>query len=141
MPFALTLIGLLLIITGFQNTYKAFGAQVVGDFSGNGNFFYWILSLGAIGSLGYIKGFEGFSRAFMALVIIVMVIGLYKKNPNIFKDLQTGVNTGSNTPVNPIGAPLAASSGGSGGGSGGNSGGGLDIGSVASTALSVASFF
>lgn len=138
MPFALTFVGLILIITGFQNTYREFGKTVQGDFSGEGNFIYWMAAIAVIGGLGYIKGLESFSRAFMFLVLIALVIATYKKNPNIFADLKSGIDTGSTTDVNPIGAPLQGASGGGGGGASG--GGGSDLAGAAQAATLIASF-
>lgn len=74
MPFALVTIGLLMIVTGAKGTQDELGSQLLKDFTGEGNFLYWIVAIGAIGSLGYIKPIEPFSRAFMALVVIAMVI-------------------------------------------------------------------
>lgn len=138
MPFALTFTGLLLIITGFQDTYKQFGAQVSGDFTGNNNFLFWLASIIIIGSLGYVKALEGFSRAFMVLILFVMVISAYKQNPNIFANVSTSISSGSSTAVNEIGAPLA------GGGGSAAGGGGSDMSSLTSAisvASEVASFF
>lgn len=118
MPFALTLIGLILVITGFQNTYKQFGTQLQNDFSGDNNFIYWVASIGIVGGIGYIKSFETFSRAFMALILLALILNLYKKNPNFFSDLETQLKTGSTSAVNPVGAPLPTSGSGGGGGSG-----------------------
>lgn len=138
MPFALTFVGLLLIVTGFQNTYKQFGALVQGDFTGSGNFIYWLASIGIIGGLGYIKGLESFSRAFMFLILLVLFIGAYKKNSNIFGEVQGDIASGS-TSTSPIGAPL-----GGGGGSSSSGSGGFNlsnIGQDASIVSSVAEFF
>lgn len=74
MPFALVIIGLVMIVTGAKGTQNELSEQLVKDFTGEGNFLYWIVSIGAIGSLGYIKSIEPLSRAFMALIIIAMVI-------------------------------------------------------------------
>lgn len=128
MPFALTFTGLLLIITGFQNTYKEFGAQVQDDFSGPNNFLYWLVSLLIIGMLGYVKSLEGLSRAFMGLIIVALILVTYQRNPQIFQQIGAGLAAGSTAPVNPIGAPLA---GGTGGGEGGGGGMFDDIGSLA----------
>lgn len=74
MPFALVIIGLVMIVSGARDTYRELGAEVVEDFTGPGNFFYWMLALGALGLVGTIPNFRDFSRAFMALVIISMII-------------------------------------------------------------------
>lgn len=121
MPFALTFVGMLLIITGFQNTYQQFGQQVQSDFTGQNNFLYWFAAIIIVGALGYIKSLETFSRAFLTLIILALIVQAYKQNPNVFSDIGSGISSGSSTQVNPIGAPLpgAAASGG-GTASGGN---------------------
>ena len=141
MPFALVFVGLLLVITGFQNTYAAFGKQVQGDFTGSGSFLYWMISIILVGSIGYIKELQGLSRAFMVLIVIALILNVYKKNPNFFSSINSGISSGDNASVNPIGAPLAGSSAASGSGSA-NSGGGAssllkDAGTVATIASSL----
>lgn len=74
MPFALITIGLLLVIVGVQGTQQQFGQQLYKDFSGPGNFVYWIIALGVVGSLGYIPSLKSFSRWFMALIIVAMFL-------------------------------------------------------------------
>lgn len=134
MPLALFTIGMMLIITGFQNTYQAMGKQIQSDFTGPGNFFYWLIAITVVGSVGYIKGLQGFSNAFLSL--IVMAIFLNKNNKDFFSKFTSSLSGGSTTPVNPIGAPLPAASS---GGSGSTSGGGSSITSDIGTAVQVAS--
>ena len=95
MPFALVTIGLIMIVTGAKDTYDAFGSQVVGDFTGPGNFTYWIASLGAVGAVGYVPEFRGFSRAFMALIIIAMVI----RNGGFFDKFKSALSSGPTKPA------------------------------------------
>lgn len=98
MPFALVTLGILFIVTGVRNTYAAFGQQIVGDFTGPNNFTYWVVALGAVGSLGYIEPLKPISRSFMALLVISFVL----KNGGVFdkftQALQSGpVHTTENT--------------------------------------------
>ena len=105
MPFALVTIGLVMIVTGAKDTYDAFGAQVVGDFTGPGNFTYWVASLGAVGAVGYVKEFRTFSHAFMALILIAMVI----RNGGFFDKFNSALSTGPVAPAaNPASATLGA---------------------------------
>ncbi len=90
MPFALVLIGLVLIVTGSRDTYREFGAELVGDFTGAGNFTYWLASLGAVGALGYVPALRDFSRLFMALIILAMLIS----NRGFFAQLGTALASG-----------------------------------------------
>lgn len=119
MPFALVTIGLLLIVVGFQNTYQAFGEQVIKDFSkdeekGTESFLWWMAAIGFVGALGYAKSLENFSRAFMALIIIGMILA----NKGFFDKFSTAFAEGVSTDTNPVGAPLPSSGGGGGGGGG-----------------------
>lgn len=74
MPFALVFMGLVMIVSGARDTHAALGKELVEDFTGPGNFLYWIAAIGALGALGSIPQFRDFSRWFMALVIIAMVV-------------------------------------------------------------------
>ncbi len=74
MPFALVFVGLIMIVVGVRNTQAEFGAEVAADFTGPGNFIWWLASLGAVGALGYIPAMKKFSIAFMTLIIIAMLI-------------------------------------------------------------------
>ena len=94
MPFALVFIGLILVVTGVKNTHKQLGAQIISDFTGPNNFFYWFAAIGAVGALGASETFRPLSRAFMALIIIAMVI----RNGGFFDQLMKAISAG---PVKP----------------------------------------
>jgi len=94
MPFFLVTIGLLMIVSGARDTYSAFGKQLVSDFTGPQNFTYWLVALGALGFVGYAPQLRSFSRAFMALVIIAMVLA----NGGVFAKFTQALQQG---PVRP----------------------------------------
>lgn len=102
MPFALVTIGLLLFVTGAKDTYKALGAQVASDFTGPGNFTYWLAAIGAMGALGYIEAFKPFSRAFMVLIIVSMVLA----NQGFFAKLTAAIKSGPDK--SPVADPVAS---------------------------------
>lgn len=133
MPFILMIIGAIIITAGFQDTYKELGKQVAGDFTGENNFTYWLISLGVVGAIGYFgegSQLRTFSRVFMALIIIALIVG---KNGGvkIFEMLQQGIAEGTKQEVTVIGSPIKGS--GSGGG-GGDSG--IDAGTIISIGAS-----
>lgn len=90
MPFALVTIGLVLIVTGAKDTYQQLGHQLIGDFTGDNNFTWWVASIGAIGALGYIESLRPFSRAFLALILVGMVL----RNGGVFTKLQQALTQG-----------------------------------------------
>jgi len=109
MPFALVIIGLVLIVTGAKDTYQQLGKQVVSDFTGENNFTWWLVSLGAVGSLGYVKAIRPFSQAFLILIILAMVI----KNGGFFQLATAALEAGPEAPpknagTTSQGAPMMA---------------------------------
>lgn len=74
MPFMLILVGLVLVITGIQNTYAALGAQLQKDLFGSKGFLVWTVAIFAVGLLGYVQGWEKFSRYFLALILIAIIL-------------------------------------------------------------------
>lgn len=99
MPFALVTIGLILIITGFQNTYAQLGSQIGKDFTGPGNFTYWVIAIFVVGVLGYNETLKPFSRAFLALIIVVMFLS----NKGFFGQLNPAIEAGTSTKPLPAG--------------------------------------
>lgn len=90
MPFALTFAGLIMIVVGAQNTFRQFGTQLRKDFTGPGNFTWWIASLGAVGAVGYIPKLRPVALGFMTLIIIVLVIAAKGLFPKLTAALEAG---------------------------------------------------
>ena len=74
MAYVLLLIGAMLTISGVQGTHGTLFKLVREDFSGPNSFVYWAASVGAIGAVGYVPAFKELSRAFLVLILLVMVI-------------------------------------------------------------------
>ena len=124
MPFLLIIAGVLLVVVGIRNTASQLGKLIVGDFTGPGNFFYWIAALLIIGLLGEIDELETPSRMMLALVLLALVLS----NQGFFTKFVEQLKQGSAQapppgPANPnpssSGSNLPASSGVSPGGLGG----------------------
>ena len=74
MPLALLAIGIVFLIAAVRGTHKEFFELLKSDFTGPGNFFYWALSIWVIGALGYVSAFKPLSRAFLVLIVIVLLL-------------------------------------------------------------------
>lgn len=94
MPFALVFVGLLLIVVGAKGTQNAFASELKDDFTGQGNFIWWIAAIGSVGALGYIPTFRKFSVAFMSLILVAMLLS----NQGFFTKLNEALKSG---PVSP----------------------------------------
>lgn len=97
MPFALVLLGLILIISGVKNTHRALGQSLVDDFTGPGNFFYWVGAIGAVGAVGYWEKARPLSHAFLVLILVAMVLS----NGGFFARLQEAFARGPVAPPRP----------------------------------------
>lgn len=77
MPFALIIIGTVLLVAAVRNTIggpDGLFTLLKNDFTGSNNFTYWVVSLLIIGAIGYIPTMRPLSRWFLALVIVVLFI-------------------------------------------------------------------
>lgn len=94
MPIALVLIGLLMVVSGSKDTYQQFGSELLEDMTGQQGFIWWIAAIGSVGAIGYYPPARTFSRYFLVLVLLSMLIS----NQGFFGKLTGGLNT---TPVKP----------------------------------------
>jgi hypothetical protein len=98
MPLIMILIGLLLIISAAHGETKTLFSLIHGDFTGQGNFVYWIASIVAVGAVGYIKPLRPLSIGFLVLILIT----LFLKNGNgFFAQLTSAINSTKSVPNTP----------------------------------------
>lgn len=78
MPFILIIIGLMFTIAGVRGQETQLLSLLESDFTGDGSFkgsyLAWIVAIGALGALGYIKKIQPIANAFMGLVIVVLFL-------------------------------------------------------------------
>lgn len=74
MPFALLIIGAVLLVASVRDKQSDLFSLIKGDFTGSDNFVYWTLSILLIGALGYVPSLQKLSRLFMALVVVVLFL-------------------------------------------------------------------
>lgn len=95
MPFVFVIFGIICIISAAKNTQGELLTLLEGDFIGSGNFVYWIISIGVVGALGYVKELKGFSNAMLALVLVV----LFLSHPGFFGQFQAALDSLKHDPV------------------------------------------
>jgi hypothetical protein len=89
MPLLFIGSGLILIITALKGDPGALWTLMQGDFSGKGNYVYWMFSILVLGSLGYIQQLRELSRLFLVLVLLVLLLD----NKGFFAQLQAFINS------------------------------------------------
>lgn len=89
MPFIMLLFGAIMLVVAFRGNQAKLGALLKKDFSGEGNFFYWLSALCAIGAVGYVPQLRIFSRLLIGLVMIVLVLATNRNGKGGFFDRFT----------------------------------------------------
>lgn len=89
MPFALLIIGVLLVVSGLRGTSSQLVTLVKADFTGQDNFVYWMTAMLILGALGYIDELKPLSRIFTILVVVV----LFLSNGGFFQQFTAALGT------------------------------------------------
>ena len=74
MPYALIIAGIVLTVAGVRNTQSTLYSLLAGDFTGSKSFIWWTLSILGIGAVGYVEDLKGLANAFLALILIVLIL-------------------------------------------------------------------
>lgn len=74
MPFAFIIVGIVLVVAGVRGTSGQLLTLLKGDLTGKNSYLYWMASILILGALGYDEDIRPLSRAFMTLVIVVLIL-------------------------------------------------------------------
>lgn len=101
MPFALLIVGIVLVVAAVRNSQNDLFTLLKGDFTGQNNFIYWMLAILLVGALGYIPSMTKLSRAFLVLILVV----LFLSHKGFFQQFQQQIGATqpvSNPPVQSV---------------------------------------
>lgn len=93
MPIFFIGTGIILLITGVKGNPSELWQLVVGDFTGQNNYIYWMVAILVLGALGYVQSLKNVSRLFVALVVLVLLL----HNQGFFAQLQAFINSTQST--------------------------------------------
>lgn len=108
MPFAVILIGAILVIAAFNNTHGQLASELTTDLPG---YFKWGVALAAILGLGFIPGLKTPSRWLLALVLLVIFLHNYSAILAGFSSFAGSGGTASGSASPTPSAALTASAG------------------------------
>lgn len=104
MPLVLLLVGVTLLVTAFKGTTGQLGTLVKNDITGTSSsdpgFAKWLLAFAIIGGFSYIPGFRPVANAFLALVIIALVLshgGFFTRLSDVLNSVGNGGMTTEST--------------------------------------------
>lgn len=120
MPYFLVAVGVVMIVTSLNNTYATLGSLLQSDFTGQGNFIYWVAAIVILGGIGYYAPAKPLSRAFLVLIIVTMLISNGGFATNLINAINSGPAPATPAPVlSPTPAQAVASAAGLGAGAAG----------------------
>lgn len=92
MPFALLLAGLILMIAAIRGKQKDLFDLLKDDFSGDHNFFMWVLAIIFLVAIGNVERLKPISNAFLVLIIVVIILTNGKRGlfDNFMSQLRKG---------------------------------------------------
>lgn len=94
MPFFLLIVGAIFLVAAVRGNQEDLLSLVKDDFSGSNNFIYWVMSIVFIAMVGYVKALRPVSDAFLALVILVIIVANYKRG-DLISSFFTQVKNGT----------------------------------------------
>jgi len=108
MPFALIFVGIVMTVAGVRGTEQQLFKLLKGDFTGQNSYLYWVLAIMVVGALGYIPSLRPVSRAFLALIIVVLFLhsgsGFFTKFQSAIASVSSNTSSVTNiaSPNNPL---------------------------------------
>jgi hypothetical protein len=85
MPFVFGIFGVLFIVAGVRGKTSDLVALIKDDFSGQPNYFEWMIAIFMVGAIGYVDELRTISRMFLTLLILGLLFSDYRSNPALFQ--------------------------------------------------------
>lgn len=96
MAFALLIIGIVMIVAAVRDTVNELITLLALDFSGSGNFVYWVIALIVVGSVGYVPKLKPLSDGLLVLIILALFLSKGDPTKNaggFFKQFTDAIGT------------------------------------------------
>src|SRR5260370_36956281 len=108
MPFALIIVGVVLLIAAAKGTQGDLFSLLQKDFTGPNNFVFWMAAILIIGAVGYVPKLKPLSTVFLALVVLVLFLSKGNKG-SFFEKFTSGIQSTTQAPTAATPASNAAS--------------------------------
>ena len=98
MPLVLIIVGIFLIASAIRGNTGDLFALLKGDFTGPGNFAYWLLAMLILGAVGSVEKLKPMASALMGLVVLVLILKRGDSSGmggGFFERFTAGVSTGT----------------------------------------------
>ncbi len=95
MAWGFILIGGLFAIASLRGTHDDLWKLLKDDFTGEGNFIYWVMAIVFLVALGSFRTIRPVTDAFLGLVILIIVIVPYRDGKDLFGEFLSQVKKGT----------------------------------------------
>lgn len=95
MAWGFLFVGALFLIAAWKKKHKELFALLQDDFTGEGNFIYWILAIIFLIALGSFRPIRPITDAFLGLVVLVIIIAPYRNGRDLFSEFRSQVKEGT----------------------------------------------
>lgn len=96
MAWAFIFIGAIFLIAAWKKKHPELFSLIKDDFTGTGNFVYWVMAIVFLVALGTFKPIRPVTDAFLGLVILIIIIAPYRNGRDIFSELRAQIKEGTN---------------------------------------------
>lgn len=93
MPFAFFLVAIVLITAAIRGKHKELFDLLRDDFTGDRNFFAFILAIGLLAAIGSVEKLKPISNAFLVLVVLAVVLANGRNN--LFANMAQQIKEGT----------------------------------------------
>jgi hypothetical protein len=95
MAWGFILVGALLLVAAWKKKQGDLFALLKDDFTGEGNFIYWVLAIIALIALGTFRPIRPITDGFLGLVVLVIIIAPYRNGRDLFSEFRSQVKEGT----------------------------------------------
>jgi hypothetical protein len=95
MAWGFILVGALLLVAAWKKKHGELFDLLKDDFTGEGNFVYWVLAIIALIALGTFRPIRPITDGFLGLVVLVIIIAPYRNGRDLFSEFRSQVKEGT----------------------------------------------
>ena len=95
MAWGFILVGALFLIAAWKKKHSELFDLLKDDFTGEGNFIYWVLAIIALIALGTFRPIRPITDGFLGLVVLVIIIAPYRNGRDLFSEFRSQVKEGT----------------------------------------------
>jgi hypothetical protein len=95
MAWGFIFIGGLLLVAAWKKKHEELFRLFKDDFTGEGNFVYWVMAIVALVAIGTFKPIKPITDGFLGLIVLVIIIAPFRNGRDLFGEFRSQVKEGT----------------------------------------------